>query len=394
MLKSRILMAVALTAAVLLAVYYPDTYVSFTALYCLILLFAVAAISVLISPFVIKTDRSVSKTRVVKNETLNLTAAVRNSGALPFFQVRAVNSGLELANAADSGDRPFTLTARSARKQSQEISFPYRGVYELGALEISLADFLGLFRRSYQTAKEDGCQVVVYPDAEYALTIPLIRSSEYQNAVSYGFVDPDMDERDMRKYMPEDDLRKIHWKLSAKRGELIIREYETAKRARTPIVLDTRALTVAGIDKAALEDKMTTYAASAMRFCGLRQIPAELVYGGSPKERVRVEPGENLNALLEVLACLPFDGASPLEAALANLERESGPRDVVVLLAAADGSVTEALRRLAVCGHNVVVYYFESAALTVDRAALDEIRLHGVTVEMVTVEHAGDNYES
>ncbi len=45
----------------------------------------------------------------------------------------------------------------------------------------------------------------------------------------------------LREYTPEHSARDIHWKVSARRGNLIVREYEKEERRRATVLLDNRS---------------------------------------------------------------------------------------------------------------------------------------------------------
>lgn len=116
------------------------------------------------------------------------------------------------------------------------VSYPYMYVY----------DYLGLFRRRLK--REETCTVYVEPKP-----VPTQRAPQFTGKGS-GILRPKpgggfSEVHDLRLYRPGDNLRQIHWKMSAKTGRLIYREpmepvqkgyLLTATLSGSPQVLDKK----------------------------------------------------------------------------------------------------------------------------------------------------------
>ncbi len=121
--------------------------------------------------------------------------------------------------------------------ETYECLFLKRGVYRLNNLKLATRFPFGLIERIFII--EQKTEVLVLPQG-----IPISNRMEqartdlgdYQShqkgfgAGLYG----------LRKYTPEVSARDIHWKISARRGELIVREYESEERRRASVILDNR----------------------------------------------------------------------------------------------------------------------------------------------------------
>ena len=87
--------------------------------------------------------------------------------------------------------------------------------------EMYVYDYLGLFRRRLKQGKN--CELYIFPKAVPAAQVPQPRGkavSLLRPKPGGGFSEI----HDLRLYRPGDDLRQIHWKMSAKTGKLIYRE--------------------------------------------------------------------------------------------------------------------------------------------------------------------------
>ncbi|SDY35131.1 DUF58 domain-containing protein [Halobellus clavatus] len=121
-----------------------------------------------------------------------------------------------------------------------EVTRLRRGAHEIGPVTVTVSDVLGLFER----AIELDCRstLVVYPRTRRLAgtaeaTLRALARSERANR---------RDEFDvLREYVRGDPQRDVHWKSSAKRGELMIREF-TAETDPEQVVV------AAGVDEEAI----------------------------------------------------------------------------------------------------------------------------------------------
>jgi uncharacterized protein (DUF58 family) len=114
-----------------------------------------------------------------------------------------------------------------------------RGVHRVRAARLSSAWPLGLWaaRRPIPAPAE----LVVYP-APLALATSRgagggVGELYDMLGAAQGFLQPS----DLREYRPGDELRLVHWKASARRGSLVIKEWEGGTGAGHEVLLDRRA---------------------------------------------------------------------------------------------------------------------------------------------------------
>jgi len=113
-----------------------------------------------------------------------------------------------------------TATARCSLPAAVSFDVPYerRGEFRLGPVDVTVADSLGLVVTSGTVEATDS--VLVFPPV-YRLGGPdaFVRT-----------LAPDAEDREtfdrLREYTPEDSLRDVHWKSSAKRDDLLVTEFD------------------------------------------------------------------------------------------------------------------------------------------------------------------------
>jgi uncharacterized protein (DUF58 family) len=142
------------------------------------------------------------------------------------------------------GGRPRFVLDRVLPQRTIEVDYAVRsqlrGRFRIGPLAVRLTDPFGLVEltRAF-TASEP---LVVTPQV---VPLPEVRlGGEWSGAgqsVSRSVATAGEDDAATREYRLGDDIRRIHWRSTARRGELMVRREEQPWQSRAVVLLDTRA---------------------------------------------------------------------------------------------------------------------------------------------------------
>jgi uncharacterized protein (DUF58 family) len=164
----------------------------------------------------------------------------------------------------------------------------------------------------------------------------------------------------VREYERGESLRKVHWKTTARRGQLMVKELEDAPRDEIAVILDADESAVAGESF----DVQVRAAGSILRAHAAHGRRAVLAVNSAARPSVRVTSldGDWL-AALGVLAEAEADGTRPVVELLA---RESGPAsralETLVVTARLSGALATKLVQRALAGQGVSVVWVDSAS--------------------------------
>ncbi|MFI8187946.1 DUF58 domain-containing protein [Streptomyces sp. NPDC085946] len=147
------------------------------------------------------------------------------------------------------GPRPrFVLDrveAGGRREVSYRVRSDLRGRYPLGPLQLRLSDPFGLCELTRSFSTYDTLTVV--PRVE---PLPPVRLSGegqgYGEGRQRSLALAGEDDVIPRGYRYGDDLRRVHWRSTARYGELMVRREEQPQRARCTVLLDTRGIAFQG----------------------------------------------------------------------------------------------------------------------------------------------------
>jgi uncharacterized protein (DUF58 family) len=155
---------------------------------------------------------------------------------------------LAVADAFDHGRRAarFLLAPLSPGETGRAAyRFPTdrRGRFEIGPLRVTVTDAFGLVSSSHRVLGTE--QVIVYPHVHDIVAPPDIGGLDLDrdHPAVRPRVESSGDFMTLREYTAGDDLRLVHWRSTARRGHLMVRQNETRRRAPVLLMLDVRPAT-------------------------------------------------------------------------------------------------------------------------------------------------------
>ncbi|WP_162562562.1 DUF58 domain-containing protein [Salinigranum rubrum] len=182
------------------------------------------------------------------------------------------------------------------------MTYRRRGLHTVGPVSLVARDVLGLATRRFSLSETD--DLLVYPRVHDLSN----RAKRDLLALHDTAESNDRDEFDrLREYVRGDSLRDVHWKTSAKRDDLIVKEFSAENRSRTVV------LAVSGEEGRA--DEMAE-AGATITLAFLRAgVPVTLA---TPDGTLSVAPGDRRQAL-DHLARVGHGTAAPEEEPLVSV---------------------------------------------------------------------------
>jgi uncharacterized protein (DUF58 family) len=144
----------------------------------------------------------------------------------------------------EAGGQAAFLLPRVAGRSKTEVSYTRgslrRGVYEDWPAFLYSEGIIGLARHNSRVSPPS--RLVVFPSYALLKSFPFIDSSLHPHHAPYGISlkGAGMDYYGVREYRAGDDLRHVHWKTTARRGELAVREFEMEVGVPLVILIDNQ----------------------------------------------------------------------------------------------------------------------------------------------------------
>ena len=154
----------------------------------------------------------------------------------PSFSLRVL--GASKKSATEILTRPvfFPYVSRiSTARQKVELRFPQRGIYRQDAFGIRTRFPFGFFEKTRRV--ESNMEITVYPAVEptdqFYEVLPLLSGEMASHFRGRGH-----ELHSLREYQPTDSGRLVDWKVTAKSGRLMVREFAREDERRVMLVLD------------------------------------------------------------------------------------------------------------------------------------------------------------
>ena len=111
-----------------------------------------------------------------------------------------------------------------------------RGVYDVGPVRHERTDPVGLVSRVVETGAP--VRLMVAPRVTDLAVFAGGLTNDLDGATSQQLSMSDLAFHALREYVPGDDLRHVHWRSSAKAGELLVRQYHETRRGHVTVLVD------------------------------------------------------------------------------------------------------------------------------------------------------------
>jgi uncharacterized protein (DUF58 family) len=326
----------------------------------------------------ITAQRVLQHTRAFTKDPVGVQLEVQVSSPIPTLLTLSENLPLTLIPDRQTGMSGL-FWGQSKHTLEYRVRPNVRGEFEYPNLSLSWSDPFGLWQRFTQVPATSQ-KLLVYPGL-HALELPdLVRPllADGPKAKVFGLEDA-LSTRGVRDYVPSDDVRRIHWKQTARFGQigeryqrLVVREYERVAATGVHLHLD---LSATGRSGEVYLESACRLAASLLRHAadaGLKVSVSSALDS--------VEAGSSFSALERVLGFLATIKLEPNAPLFVPLP-EAGTNLIVLTHAAPTEVVTGAIKARARAARVLLIampegFYLEpgESGRTVHHAPPDAVR--------------------
>lgn len=252
---------------------------------------------------------AVSETIVQRGEDVRMEVRLRHTGWLPIAALT-----VEMAALPGQPDRQLHIDAPP--RQELRLILPchatHVGVCRPGVRSVTVTDLFGICARKIVPAvQETELAVLPVPFEVGAQSYAAEESgSESMARAAEDVTSP----ADVRAYQLGDPLKRVHWKVTMRKQELMVRHFEAPVIPDALVLMDCSAPPEDAGDTADLQDALLETAASVMQENIRTEHPARLpLMGEHPLE---LDKGMGMPMILDALARVRFDAAEAFERVL------------------------------------------------------------------------------
>lgn len=241
-------------------------------------------------------------------DSININYQIQNNSFLniPFLEI---NSDIvrQLTGAEDN-NVIISLNKKESFTRGETVVLRRRGYYQFGVIEVKIQDVFKFY--TFTKKIKNDTSLLVYPETINLSTFKITASQQSGELLvnSLAFIDKSR-VNTLREYMEGDSVKAIHWRLSAKKGIPIIKEYENRVDTNSVIFLDNfHELFKRDIDRR-MEDKIADIALSIVNYHLNHDIEI-ILETQNQKELVKIQGQQksDLKSFLEALARFKVNG--------------------------------------------------------------------------------------
>ncbi|MGK4905059.1 DUF58 domain-containing protein [Streptomyces albus] len=256
--------------------------------------------------------------------------------------------GLELTDMC--GDTPLTLhvpplAQGAAHTVRYALPTERRGRITLGPLRLERTDPLGLARRVRVFGPREGGTdtLLVRPRVCLLPVLPSGTAHHMEGPTSDTAGEGSLTFHALREYVLGDDLRRVHWRSSARTGTLMVKQLVDVSLPHTTLVLDTRAAAYRTED----DFELAVDSAASVAYAAARShFPVDVLSETGPVLRTDGAGGNDAEALLDRLALVRRSAQASAAGAFDELERSRRRGSLIVVTGTGDTTGLAALERV------------------------------------------------
>ena len=313
-------------------------------------------------------------------DRLQITYTLRNTSRLPKPWLE-VHNPTTLPGGLPG--RAIALGTRAERSWLVRAPLIRRGHFRVEPLQIRTGDPFGFFEASASVGQ--GVAVVVYPRVD---RLPLWRlpaaSIEGSHSAPERTLQTSPLATAVRPYAPGDSFNRIHWRSTARHGEIQVKEFELEQTADAWIFLDLERSVQGGRGEESTVEMGVRAAASIADKAINENRAVGMTVNGHRQATIPADRGGRQHLkIMQLLAAVDGDGATSLaESLVAAAGRLRRGMTAIVITPSADPSWVRPIAALRTRGVASVVVTLDAAAA--DRVERDERRRAGETVHEPT----------
>ncbi len=361
------------------------TYLLISLIIALAWLFSFA--SVRLAEKSVKVENALSGQKVNRGEVVSMEIAVSHKSPLP---IAPVALRMRATSNTPAGTIRLTQLGRRRQRVVHKFAADHVGAMFPGVDSYEVSDVFGFFKREHKPDMA-GQELLVLPVPFDVEPLTFAAGDMGVETMKRAMEDPSSPS-DLRAYQQGDPLKRIHWKMSARKRELFVRQFEEPALPDALVLLDTSPPQLgegmAEQHAAFLKDALLETAASVVA-CQIRQDnPVRMpLVGDRPME---YSSRMGLPLLLEELARCTFNETERFERVvmmqLAEL-RKTGA--VVIITTRLSSALADLIVRMKRMGPNVRLYLVTFQTEEAQNAPLvGRLQQAGVEVNYVTPQGA------
>lgn len=345
-------------------VYYYDGKVPYMFFYTVLVLPVVSLLQMIAGYFILSYEQNLNSDSIIKGDEATLKVNIINKSFLflPYVKISFFNDSHGVIENHDINNilvQPF-----SNKELSFKYIYKYRGYFKLGVKTIELQDFLGIFKITKKN--KNPLFIRVYPQIIEIDRFNLIKGSFADSSLNMGGVQEDVSTvEDISKYSYGDSLKKIHWKLTAKTNELMVKEYEKVGSSSVIFILNLEKNDSLAEKNVFIEDKHIEAVIAVLRYFTHNEIDVKFIYDNGEINTLQCSNSFDFLNVYEALSKVEFNQERSLEDIInSQINHNTNKGDLIISTSKLDHELYETIYKAKLEGYDIsLIYIFDEETI-------------------------------
>lgn len=296
-------------------------------------------------------------------ENTDFSVIIKNEGLFPLPYLMIKNKTLSNIDKKYKGIG-ISLRMDETKYIKKNVRFTQRGSYDFGENLVIINDLFYIFEKTKRF--NETLNIKVYPRI-YDIQKFITKGNDiFKNSLSTKTnIEDSYSIKDVRKYNEGDSLKRVIWKVSAKHGELYVRNFDTVSGEESNLFLDMNKENMIIDGSSLLEEVLVDFTVSIINTMQDKRIKSNLFVNCLNPRKFSIDSKEDFNELMEFFLNQKSDGENSFVRFLnSNIMKMPKLSWIGLITARVDDNLKDTLIYIRDRGYNVTLFYY---ANTLDR---------------------------
>ncbi len=191
---------------------------------------------------------------------------IHNQSLLPIPHMKVDSNTITRLAGKHPSIHSISLESKGDYMKTETLKLQRRGYYTFGEIKVQVSDVFNLF--TFEKAFQDQSGLLVYPHIVQlnAFEIKTSQQSGELHTNNLAYLDRSQIHT-LRDYQPGDNVKHIHWKVSARKNRLIVKDYDSRGDSKVELFLDNFAPNYENDTNRTIEDRLVEICTSIVNNC-------------------------------------------------------------------------------------------------------------------------------
>ncbi len=271
------------------------------------------------------------KDLVEKGDIVEINYKLYNSSLLPLVYAEVNDNISERLNNQERKTNVYFMTPFDTINIIRKIKCQHRGIYDVGKLEVVTGDIFGL--KDTKLLIKDPLDLTVYPKVYNLKQFNISGSESFGSVTTTQKFNEDYSSiKNIRKYQQGDSIKRVNWKVTARKGELFVKNYDVSTNVELQLFMDFQSDKYSKDFDGLIEEKIVECAISIVRYALYRKVSTNFVTYTHKKIELRGKDIVSFRKFLELSARIRPTNNINLGDIIVNESRTFSPVTTVIIV--------------------------------------------------------------